>query len=77
MLQKLVKMIKKFIFLIAHFAICITIFGQTSYDDWVSRSFDYIEHDSIPQAIAALKEAMRLEPANPQNALLLSNMGTL
>jgi len=48
-----------------------------SYDEWVNRSFDYIDTDSIEQAAECLKNAMRLEPANPQNGLLFSNLGTL
>jgi len=48
-----------------------------SYDEWITRSFDYIEQDSIEQATECMKKAMRLEPANPRNGLLFSNLGTL
>ena len=47
------------------------------YDEWVERSFMYIESDSLSKAEESLKNAMRLEPANPRNFLLLSNLGTL
>lgn len=48
-----------------------------TYDEWITRSFDYIDQDSISQAENCLKQAMRLEPANPRNGLLFSNLGTL
>ncbi len=52
-------------------------FAQQGYDDWVSRSFDMLQADSLPQAEEALVEALRLEPANPQNFMLLTNLGTI
>jgi tetratricopeptide (TPR) repeat protein len=48
-----------------------------SYNGWVNKSFDYLDANRLDSAELALKEAMRLEPANPVNALLLSNLGTL
>lgn len=48
-----------------------------SYDQWIEQSFDYIDSDSIDQAIDCLKQAMRLEPANQRNGLLFVNLGTL
>ena len=48
-----------------------------SYDEWVGKSFDYLEQDSLTQAEYALKQAMKLEPANSQNCLLLTNLGTI
>ena len=51
-------------------------YAQT-YDEWLTRSFDYLDQDSLPQAEAALREALRLEPGNPGNGMVLLNMGTL
>lgn len=48
-----------------------------SYDEWIATSFDLIDRDSLAEAEAALHNALRLEPANPRNGLLLANMGTL
>lgn len=48
-----------------------------TYDEWVSSSFDFIDVDSIAQAEECIKQAMRLEPANPRNGLLFQNLGTL
>ena len=60
----------------------ISVFFQTSvlaqsYNDWVLKSFDHIDQNQLDSAELALTEAMRLEPANPVNAMLLSNLGTL
>ena len=48
-----------------------------TYDEWIALSFDYMDSDSLEQAENCLKEAMRLEPANPRNGLLFQNLGTL
>ncbi len=62
------------------FALCLCFavsLSAQSYNDWVGKSFDYIDANRLDSAEVALKNAMRLEPANPVNALLLSNLGTL
>lgn len=48
-----------------------------TYDEYITRSFDYIEQDSLALAEEALKSALRLDPGNPGNGLLLANMGTI
>ncbi|MDR0538275.1 MAG: tetratricopeptide repeat protein [Tannerellaceae bacterium] len=50
--------------------------GQ-SYEELVRKSYDYLDRDDLPAAEVALKEAMRMEPANPNNYALLSNLGTI
>lgn len=47
------------------------------YTDCITRSFDYLEQDSLAQAEEALREAMRLQPGNPSNGMLLGNMGSI
>lgn len=61
------------IFFSAHIA---DLHAQT-YDEYVTRSFDYIEQDSLAMAEDAIRCALRLEPGNPGNGLLLANMGTI
>lgn len=56
--------------------IAVSCFSQT-YDQWVQKSFAALDADSTQQAINYLQNAMRLEPANPQNFMLLTNLGTL
>ena len=53
------------------------LLSAQSYNSWIGKSFDYIDANRLDSAEFALKEAMRSEPANPVNALLLSNLGTL
>ena len=48
-----------------------------NYDELIENSFKYIETEDLQSAEIALKEAMKLEPANPRNVLLLSNLGTI
>jgi len=48
-----------------------------SYEDLVSKSLDYIDAKEYEAAEETLKQAMRKEPANAGNILLLSNLGTI
>lgn len=67
-----------FLFLISlHF----NIYAQTdtikTYEGWITASFDALDEDKISDAEEYLKNAMRLEPANPSNGLLFVNLGTI
>jgi tetratricopeptide (TPR) repeat protein len=53
-----------------------TLSAQT-YEELVGKSYDYVEKEDLPAAEACLKEAMRLEPGNPGNYALLTNLGTV
>ena len=70
---------KKLLFILLMSVAVLSAAAQTAmtYDGWVARSFEALEADSVAEAVSCLKEAMRLEPANPQNAMLLTNLGTL
>ena len=48
-----------------------------TFDEWVDLSFKYLDESDLPAAEAALVSAMRQEPANPLNAMLLTNLGTI
>ena len=48
--------------------------AQNTYRDLSEKAIELIENDSLPQAEVLLKEAMALEPANPYNALLFTNL---
>jgi len=52
------------------------LYSQT-YEELVNRAIDYQEAADYVAAEQVLKEAMRKEPANPGNTLLLSNLGTI
>ena len=49
----------------------------STYDGWITASFDALDEDNNQRAEQCLKNAMRLEPANPQNGLLFVNLGTI
>ena len=52
----------------------LTVSSQT-YRELSEKAIDYIEEDSLAQAEDFLVQAMKLEPSNPHNALLFSNLG--
>lgn len=47
------------------------------YEQLIEESYDYLEQDSLEAAARSLTEAMRMEPANPGNFALLTNLGTI
>ena len=65
----------------AYSVISLPAFAQndsiSTYDGWITASFDALDEDNNQRAEQCLKNAMRLEPANPQNGLLFVNLGTL
>lgn len=69
--------IKKGLLLVICLIIGIGLTSAQTYDEWITRSFDYMDQDSVARAEECLKNAMRMEPANPRNGLLFSNLGTL
>ncbi|MGI6073167.1 MAG: tetratricopeptide repeat protein [Fermentimonas sp.] len=50
---------------------------STDYMGWVDKAADYIETDMLDSAAVALETAMRLDPANANNSVLLLNLGIL
>ena len=71
---------KKSIFFLVIIAICAldcSISSAQNYDELITRSFDYLDVDSLPEAEEALREALRIEPGNPGNGMLLLNLGTI
>ena len=58
---------------------CFSALGSTAQDyyDWVDTSDKCIRERAWEKAEEALQNALRSEPANPGNALLLSNLGTV
>ena len=52
------------------------LYAQT-YEEWIRKSYDYIDLNDWPAAEESLKAAMRLEPANKLNFTLLTNLGTV
>lgn len=67
---------KKFILAGILFLFSLSVFAQ-SYVDLINKSADYIEKRDYVAAEQVIKEALRKEPANPGNTLLLTNLGTI
>ena len=71
---------KNSLFLALLFAISTLICAQTqaqTREEWIEKSFDYIESDSLDLAEQALRNALNSEPGNPANGMLLLNLGTI
>ena len=58
------------------FCVCIYMQAQT-YDQLAARAVEAAERDSLELSEKLFEEALKLEPANPHNALLFSNLGTI
>lgn len=68
---------KKLIFLtVCLLAGSVPAFSQT-YQELCDCAVTYTEQDSLQQAESYIRQALKLEPANPHNALLFSNLGTI
>ena len=48
-----------------------------TYDEWCERAVAATEQDSLARAEECILQALKLEPSNPRNALLFSNLGTI
>ncbi|MCL1942717.1 MAG: tetratricopeptide repeat protein [Candidatus Azobacteroides sp.] len=63
------------------FILWVFVAGETgraqTFDDFINQSFDCLDKENYVCAEEALKNAMRKEPGNPRNPLLLSNLGTI
>lgn len=66
----------RFFLVIALLFLAFNSFSQT-YEELVSKSLDYVDAKEYAAAEETLKQAMRLEPANPGNVMLLTNLGTV
>lgn len=50
---------------------------ELSYYDWVDKSAQFIDQNRLDSAAYSLQQAMKLEPANANNSMLLLNLGIL
>ncbi len=67
---------KKLYTLFLSLLLTVSISAQT-YEDMVSRAMDYIDQKDYAAAEQAMKAALRKEPANPNNIMLMVNLGTI
>lgn len=54
----------------------LSSYAQT-YEDWIEKSFVFMENQEWSAAEECILKALRLKPGNPENAILLSNLGTI
>lgn len=54
----------------------LTVFAQKGYKDYVNDALDYTDKRDYAAAEQSYKAALRTEPANPGNVMLLMNLGT-
>lgn len=66
---------KQFLLLFSFLLGTLAASAQASYRELSERAVEYIDQDSLVQAEKLLIEALKLEPKNPHNALLFSNLG--
>jgi tetratricopeptide (TPR) repeat protein len=64
------------VILLIFLSICHPVFGQT-YDEWIELSFRYVDTNLLDSAETALKNALRIEPANQLNPFIFNNLGTI
>jgi tetratricopeptide (TPR) repeat protein len=55
----------------------LPIVAQTAYEQLSAQALQYAEKDSLEQAEELYRQVLKSEPANPHNALIFSNIGTL
>lgn len=67
---------KKIYLLLFSFLVVCPLVAQT-YEDMVNKAFDFTEQKNYAAAEEMMKLAMRKEPANPNNILLMVNLGTI
>ncbi|MCD8044832.1 MAG: tetratricopeptide repeat protein [Tannerellaceae bacterium] len=69
-------MMKYFLLVVVLICLPLSISAQ-SYEDLIEKSFEYLDNDELAAAEESIRAAMRLEPANPHNYALLTNLGTI
>lgn len=53
------------------------LYAQSSYTEVVEQAMEYTRKDSLLQAEELFRKALKMDPKNPRNALLFSNLGTV
>ena len=64
-------------FFVLYCLFCSFYASGQSYEQWLDLYFTHIEMDSLEAAEQDLKQALKKDPTNIQNSMLLSNLGTI
>lgn len=68
----------RYIFSVFCISFCFFVAAQNNaYRVWVDKAAGFIERNRFDSAVVSLQQAMKLDPANPGNPLLLLNLGIL
>lgn len=59
------------------FSMLVAGTNAQTYEEWVEKSFDELEKNDLAAAETSLQNALKQEPANPNNFALLTNLGTI
>lgn len=65
------------ILLVAWISLCTAQLHAQTYQELIAGSAEAAAQDSLYHAETLIRRALKLEPANPRNALLFSNLATL
>lgn len=65
------------LFIAISFFVCTTTLSAQTYEEYAQHASTYIDNKEYDAAEQSLKAALRKEPANPNNTLLLVNLGTV
>lgn len=66
----------RYIVLLVLLSLTANVCGQT-YEGLITKSYDYLDKSELDSAEVSLKAAMQMEPSNPMNFALLTNLGTI
>lgn len=65
------------LFFVILFFTCTSVLAAQTYEEYAQHASTYIENEEYAAAEQSLKSALSKEPANPNNVMLLVNLGTV
>lgn len=68
---------KRIVLACACMLVLSSLSAQQSYKEIVDRAMNCALKDSLPEAEALFRQALKMDPASARNALLFSNLGTI
>ena len=69
---------RRIVFFYIYSCCCLLISAQqVTYQSLFDKAMSYVKEDSLQQAEMYFRDAMKMEPTNPHNALIFSNIGNI
>ena len=75
--EKLIQDDMKFVYIFIWLGMMASTLCAQSYTEVVEQAMECTQKDSLRQAEALFRKALKMDPKNPRNALLFSNLGTV